>query len=63
METVEHSETCGICEQEKTKGIHLYTLFVCSECEQDMIQTEPNDEKYKYYLKKLKDINRPTLYS
>ncbi|MEW9675329.1 sigma factor G inhibitor Gin [Lentibacillus sp. L22] len=56
-------ERCGICEEEKDKGIHLYNLFICCECEHNMIHTEPREEKYQYYLQKLKNINQPTMYS
>lgn len=63
MESIESMELCGICEEEKANGIHLYKLFICYECERNMIHTEPKEEKYRYYLKKLKNINQPTLYS
>ncbi|MDY0404085.1 sigma factor G inhibitor Gin [Virgibacillus sp. 179-BFC.A HS] len=56
-------ETCGICEEKKEQGIHLYNMFICSECEYNMIHTEPREEKYHYYLQKLKNVNQPTLYS
>jgi uncharacterized protein YlaI len=56
-------ERCGICEEKKEKGIHLYHLFICTECEHNMIHTEPREEKYKYYLKKLKKVSQPKLYS
>ena len=56
-------ERCGICEEDKGEGIHLYNLFICTECEYNMIHTEPREEKYNYYLQKLKNINQPTLYS
>lgn len=56
-------ERCGICEEEKERGIHLYNLFICSECENNMIHTEPREEKYQYYLRKLKNISQPKLYS
>lgn len=59
MQEIKH---CGICEEEKVEGIHLYRLFICSECERNMIHTEPREEKYEYYLKKLKNINQATLY-
>lgn len=56
-------EKCGICEEEKEKGIHLYTMFICTECEHNMIHTDPREEKYNYYLRKLKNVNKPKLYS
>lgn len=59
----QHGETCVICEQTKWKGIHLYTSFICTDCEKSIIATETNDPQYKFYLKKLKKINTPEIYS
>ncbi|MFE8704234.1 sigma factor G inhibitor Gin [Cytobacillus sp. FJAT-54145] len=56
-------ETCVICEQSKSKGIHLYTSFICMDCEKDIVTTNTNDPKYKYFLKQLKKINTPEIYS
>jgi hypothetical protein len=56
-------ETCIICEEMKYKGIHLYTRFICTDCEKDILQTETDDPKYHYYLKKLKKITTPEIYS
>ncbi|WP_249872237.1 sigma factor G inhibitor Gin [Oceanobacillus saliphilus] len=56
-------KNCGICEEKKAKGIHLYTMFICTDCEYNMIHTEPREEKYNYYLHKLKNITKPKLYS
>ncbi|WP_093217532.1 sigma factor G inhibitor Gin [Sediminibacillus albus] len=54
---------CGICNREKPKGIHLYTLFICCDCEQKMIHTEPCEAEYQHYLDKLKNMKQTTLYS
>ncbi|PLS15096.1 sigma factor G inhibitor Gin [Bacillus sp. M6-12] len=56
-------ETCIICEQSKLLGIHLYTSFICGDCEKEMVRTETNDPQYRYYLKKLKKVNTPEIYS
>ena len=58
-----YGETCIICEQEKNRGIHLYTRFICLDCEQDIIRTETNDPKYQYYLDRLKKVSIPEIYS
>ncbi|MFC3041005.1 sigma factor G inhibitor Gin [Virgibacillus xinjiangensis] len=63
MEQSKQYERCGICEEEKEMGIHLYTMFICRECEKNIIHTEPREEKYNYYLRKLKNISKPKLYS
>nr|WP_295975407.1 sigma factor G inhibitor Gin [uncultured Bacillus sp.] len=57
------SETCVICGEKKERGIHLYTSFLCMDCERDIILTETNDPKYKDYLKKLKKITTPEIFS
>jgi hypothetical protein len=56
-------ETCVICEQMKPKGIHLYTSFICIECEKELLQTEITNPKYKYFLKQLRKITTPEIFS
>lgn len=63
MNPIKPLDVCGICEEEKEKGIYLYRMFICDDCERNMIHTEPREEKYQYYLQKLKNISEPTLYS
>lgn len=63
MNSIKNLQHCGICEDWKKEGIHLYRLFICSECEYNMIHTEPREEKYEYYLKKLKNMNQSSLSS
>lgn len=59
----QRGEICVICEEYKEKGIHLYTSFICSNCEKDMISTETNDPKYKYFLNKLRKVTAPQIFS
>ncbi|WP_019244535.1 MULTISPECIES: sigma factor G inhibitor Gin [Bacillus] len=54
---------CIICEQLKFEGIHLYTSFVCRDCEKEIIQTDTSDSKYKYYLQQLRKISKPQIYN
>lgn len=63
MNPIQNTKNCAICETQKVRGINLYTLFVCTECEQEMIHTEPEDERYKVFVNKLKAMNHTTLYS
>ncbi|MRX72930.1 sigma factor G inhibitor Gin [Bacillus lacus] len=56
-------EVCVVCDARKEDGIHLYTSFVCTECEQEMVQTQTFDPKYQFFIKKLKRVNTPPLYS
>jgi hypothetical protein len=59
----ETGESCVICEELKMRGIHLYTSFICTECEQDLIQTETDHPKYKHFLKQLKKVTTPEIFS
>jgi len=56
-------ETCVICGGLKRQGIHLYTSFICTDCERDLIQTDTTDPKYKFYLQKLKKVTTPEILS
>lgn len=58
-----NGETCIICDMEKTTGIHLYTSFICVDCEKEMTSTQTSDPKYQYYLEKLRRVKNPPLYS
>lgn len=53
------STLCIICDEEKEHGIHLFTHFICDECEQKMRLTEPEDENYHYFIEKLKKVTIP----
>lgn len=65
MESIHSSvgEMCIVCEEKKDRGIHLYTEFICTDCEKDMLQTDTEDPKYRFYLKQLKKITIPKIYS
>ncbi|WP_243292600.1 sigma factor G inhibitor Gin [Bacillus sp. FJAT-47783] len=56
-------EECIICNQNKKIGIHLYTSFICNDCEKEMIRTHTNDLKYKYFVQRLKRIKTSQLLS
>lgn len=56
-------EKCIICEEQTNEGIKLYTTFICLSCEHTLIHTEPREEKYNYYVKKLKHLNDSPLYA
>lgn len=53
---------CVICDENSTDGIYLHTLFICAPCEHNIIHTDAREQKYHYYVNKLKDVHQPTLY-
>ncbi|PWU67855.1 MULTISPECIES: sigma factor G inhibitor Gin [Gracilibacillus] len=54
------STHCGVCDQSKKDGIYLYHMFICHECEKEIVATNPSDSHYDYFVKKLKAINQTT---
>ncbi|HWO76076.1 MAG TPA: sigma factor G inhibitor Gin [Bacillus sp. (in: firmicutes)] len=67
MSTMQNSgkikELCIICEEEKEHGIHLYTSFLCCECEKQMLTLEPGDPFYQYFIEKMRKIKNIQIYS
>ncbi|MEI5909598.1 sigma factor G inhibitor Gin [Bacillus spongiae] len=59
QDSLKYGETCIICSHQKEIGIHLYTSFICSDCEKEMINTETKDPSYHYYVQRLKVITTP----
>ncbi|MCJ8009989.1 sigma factor G inhibitor Gin [Lederbergia wuyishanensis] len=56
-------EKCIICEETGKQGIHLYTSFICTDCEKAMIATSTKDPIYKFYIKQLKAITETKIFS
>ncbi|KRG12824.1 sigma factor G inhibitor Gin [Lederbergia galactosidilytica] len=56
-------EKCIICEKPQKHGIHLYTSFICTDCEKAMVQTSTQDPDYQFYIKQLKVIKENKIYS
>ncbi|MCD7036621.1 sigma factor G inhibitor Gin [Metabacillus sp. GX 13764] len=56
-------ESCIVCEEKKPEGIHLYTSFICHECEAEMVRTKTDEPRYSYFIDKLKRVKTPPLYS
>ncbi|WP_112179084.1 MULTISPECIES: sigma factor G inhibitor Gin [Paraliobacillus] len=63
MVELTNNHICIVCDKEKEEGINVYNLFICSHCEQKIVQTEPEDPSYSYFVEKLKRMNQSTLYS
>ncbi|GEL78283.1 sigma factor G inhibitor Gin [Tenuibacillus multivorans] len=50
---------CKICEEWKTEGIYLFISFICSNCEKEILETDPTDERYQYYVDRLRRSQAP----
>lgn len=51
-------EKCLVCEEENLVGIHIFNYFICQSCEQKIISTETNEDQYRFYLNRLRKLNR-----
>lgn len=60
MEKIAKLEKCGVCHRDKPNGIHIYHLFICQSCERKIIETNPEDPSYYYFINKLKQIHGKT---
>ncbi|WP_232735671.1 sigma factor G inhibitor Gin [Alteribacter populi] len=49
-------QECLICKEEKRQGIHLLEYFICKSCEQDIVTTDTDDQRYDDYLYQLRKI-------
>ncbi|MEK3888912.1 sigma factor G inhibitor Gin [Bacillus sp. FSL K6-3431] len=56
-------EKCIVCDEAQKHGIHLYTSFICTDCEKAMINTDPTDPTYKYFINQLKVVTESKIMS
>lgn len=53
---VEGGGTCIVCSKHKDVGIRIFQSFLCADCEREIVQTDVLDEKYPYYIDRMKQI-------
>lgn len=49
-------QLCTICGLEKEEGIQIVTSFICANCEHEMVTTDVKDEKYLFFITRMKHI-------
>lgn len=52
----ETSEVCIICGETGKNGITIISGFICEDCEAEMVRTDVQDEKYPFFIHRLKAI-------
>jgi len=55
VEVQPHCIICG-CQKEKEDGIYIVSEFICKSCEMEMVQTDVKDDKYPYFINRMKQI-------
>lgn len=48
--------TCIVCGKQSADGINIWHNFICRPCEGEMVGTQVQDEKYHYFVKKMRKI-------
>ncbi|GIP36307.1 sigma factor G inhibitor Gin [Paenibacillus sp. J2TS4] len=56
MEEAKQQSTCIICEQPKEEGIRIITQFICATCEEEIVHTDVQDEKYPFFIHQLRQL-------
>lgn len=47
---------CIICGMKKCDGITIHSGFICDTCEEEIVHTEVDSEKYPFFIKRMKEI-------
>ncbi len=47
---------CMICECSCSNGIHILSQFICSECEEEIVNTSVEDDLYDYFVERLRAL-------
>lgn len=47
---------CIICGQARTEGITIVSEFICEACETEIVRTDVKDDKYPFFIHRLKRI-------
>ncbi|NMO98276.1 sigma factor G inhibitor Gin [Paenibacillus lemnae] len=47
---------CIVCSQAKKDGITIVSQFVCEDCESEIVHTNAEDAKYRFFIHRLKQI-------
>ncbi|WP_440897336.1 sigma factor G inhibitor Gin [Amphibacillus sp. Q70] len=54
---------CHICDTNQAKGIFIYDLYICESCQTKIVATDPEDPNYRFFVNKLKRIQKSPLNS
>lgn len=52
----EDTKTCIVCGESKLEGITIVTQFICMSCESDIVRTNAEDERYSFFVHRLRKL-------
>ena len=47
---------CMICECAGSNGIHILSQFICSDCEEEIVNTSVEDDLYIYFVERMRAV-------
>jgi len=57
MEAINNElKVCVMCGHKKNEGIMIHSGFICEECEYEIVHTDVSDEKYPYFIQRMKTL-------
>ncbi len=52
----EKKNCCIVCGNMTSSGIHICEEWICIDCENEIVQTDVGDEKYPFFIHRLRQI-------
>ncbi len=52
----DREEVCLVCGNEALHGLHILTCFICTACEEAILQTPVEHERYHFYIERLSQL-------
>ncbi|SFM42764.1 sigma factor G inhibitor Gin [Salibacterium qingdaonense] len=53
MEKDRQTDSCTLCGRKESRGIHILDIFLCLDCEKELLQLEAEDPTYHQAVKTL----------
>ncbi|SMO81882.1 sigma factor G inhibitor Gin [Melghirimyces algeriensis] len=47
---------CIVCNEWQEDGIEVLDEFICESCEQEIVKTDVKDQKYPYFVTRLRNL-------
>ncbi|TGB00840.1 sigma factor G inhibitor Gin [Halobacillus salinus] len=52
---------CSVCSKRTSKGIYVLNVFLCHECEQEMVNTPVEDPKYQFFVDQMSKAHHQSM--
>ncbi|NGY78215.1 sigma-F transcribed protein CsfB [Bacillus megaterium] len=50
-------KTCSVCHEQHTKGIEVFSSFICQHCEVEIVEVDSSHFRYQLLVDQLKRIS------